>query len=127
MKKLLMLVIVLILSCSIAISNDTKKDSILVSIDDIKVCNIVFSDYDRVIEENIIYSKITNISNIIINTEDDVISNLQLEVSNLRKIINTKDEVTELKLLEEERKTKKARNRANITTGVGIVLLILLL
>jgi len=127
MKKLLILVIVLMWTYSTGISQNTKSDSVLISVNDIRVCNIVFSEYEQVREELRIYTKITNISGNIILTSDTINENYKLQVSNLKNIIEANEKVTDLKLLDKDRKIKKVRNRANLTTGISILLLILLL
>ena len=127
MKKLLILVIVLMWTYSTGISQNTKNDSVLISVNDIRVCNIVFSEYEQVREELRIYTKITNISGNIILTSDTINENYKLQVSNLKNIIEANEKVTDLKLLDKDRKIKKVRNRANLTTGISILLLILLL
>jgi len=112
---------------STGISQNTKSDSVLISVNDIRVCNIVFSEYEQVREELRIYTKITNISGNIILTSDTINENYKLQVSNLKNIIEANEKVTDLKLLDKDRKIKKVRNRANLTTGISILLLILLL
>jgi len=103
-----------------------EKDSVLVAIDDIKLVNVVFSDYDRLNEEVRISSTINSISVSIIKVEEKVTDNLEVEVDNLRKVIELKNKANELEIENQKRKTKKARTRANITT-VGAILLVVLL
>lgn len=111
----------------IVTSQNISQDSILVSIDDIKICNVVFNEYDRLQEEVIYYKQMNTISEVVFTTHDSIVDNLLHQISNRDLTILTKDKVHDLDMSIKDAKIKKLKRTNKFILGGSSLLLLLLL
>lgn len=110
-----------------SICKNIEQDSIKISINDVRLINKVFADYDRQLETNIKLTKIKTISYNYIKNSNDTYNLMNSHINNLHKIVDiTNDSYKEeIKSLKRQIKRQKIKNSIIGTTGIIIIILIL--
>lgn len=130
MKILAMMFMFLLIAPLYCISNNTyltiQSDTVKLPISYIRIANQVFVERDALSEELEICKKINSIQAVISDKHDSVITKLELKVTNLEFIIDSKDNIysAEKEILEIE--LKKAK-RFNIILGGASAIFIAIL
>jgi F420-0:gamma-glutamyl ligase len=117
------------MSFSRTTSEPTRKDTVLVPIEYIRVANQVFVERDMLAKELAIHKKLQGTNVVIISASDSVISKLERKVTNLEAIIVNKDMIKQLELKEKDMQLEKARKqliRMGIVSGAFMLLLVIL-
>lgn len=105
------------------------KDTVLTSIEYIRIANIIFNERDYLSDEVYFCNEINKLNARLVNDSDSVINKLELKVENLELINGYKDKqlkLEQLKLLKATKTHRKEKFAFMGGAGVLIILLIIL-
>ena len=117
----------LLISSLSSTCQNVSKDSVLVSIKDIREANLVFIERDKIADELRVCRNMNEINTALVMTDDSVISHLETEVRNLKSIDSSKDKIHEAEYSVLDNKYKKLKKVTLFGGGTMSVIIILLL
>lgn len=125
--KFALLVIVLLSFGLESAPQNTQADSVLISIDRLRVANLLFAERDYYEEAYFNCKEIASIQVNTIRTQDSIYAQLESKITNLEFIIDAKDDIISIEKDKAEAIEAKYKKERKFIIGGGGALLVLLL